>query len=63
VTEIWSIVLPNLAGTTLTAPLRVSYGVGRWMQRVRDRLEKLERKPIIVTGNKLLAKNSLRYLV
>jgi len=55
--EIWSIVLPNLGWiVTLIALLGVSYKIGRWMQEVEDRLEKLEKNPIIVAGNKLSAK-------
>ncbi|TDA41307.1 MAG: hypothetical protein DSO07_05355 [Thermoproteota archaeon] len=41
---------------TLITLLGVSYKIGRWMQRVEDRLEKLEKNPIIVAGNKLSAK-------
>jgi hypothetical protein len=51
--EIWSIVLQMV---TLITLLGVSYKIGRWMQRVEDRLEKLEKNPIIVAGNKLSAK-------
>ena len=55
--EIWSIILPNLGWiVALIALLGVSYKIGRWMQEVEDRLEKLEKNPIIVAGNKLSAK-------
>ena len=55
--EIWSIILPNLGWiVTLIALLGVFYKIGRWMQEVEDRLEKLEKNPIIVAGNKLSAK-------
>ncbi|RSN73420.1 hypothetical protein [Candidatus Methanodesulfokora washburnensis] len=55
--EIWSIILPNLGSiVTLITLLTLFYKIGRWMQEVEDRLEKLEKNPIIVAGNKLSAK-------
>ncbi|MGY0287607.1 MAG: hypothetical protein ACUX7D_02390 [Candidatus Methanodesulfokora washburnensis] len=54
---IWDIVLPNLGSiVTLITLLTLFYKIGRWMQEVEDRLEKLEKNPIIVAGNKLSAK-------
>jgi len=53
----WDIVLPNLGWiVTLIALLEFSYKIGRTMQRIEDRLEKLEKNPIIVAGNKVPAK-------
>jgi hypothetical protein len=51
--EIWSTVLQI---ATLITLLILFYKIGRWTQRVEDRLEKLEKNPIIVAGNKLSAK-------
>jgi hypothetical protein len=54
---IWDIVLPNLGSiVTLITLLTLFYKIGRWMQRVEDRLENLEKNPTIVAGNKLSAK-------
>ncbi|MCC6002723.1 MAG: hypothetical protein LM590_00075 [Thermofilum sp.] len=54
---IWDIVLPNLGSiATLITLLTLFYKIGRWMQRVEDRLENLEKNPIIVAGSKLSAK-------
>jgi hypothetical protein len=54
--EIWDIVLSMSSIATLITLLTLFYKIGRWMQRVEDRLEKLEKNPIIVAGNKLSAK-------
>jgi hypothetical protein len=53
---IWDVVLSMSSIATLITLLTLFYKIGRWMQRVEDRLENLEKNPIIVAGNKLSVK-------